>query len=320
MIRYIQNKVLSGSDPAKERRRAGLLLSVAGICLNLLLFAVKYTAGALSGSIAITADGFNNLADTGACLMVVLGLTLGGRRPSRKYPFGCGRSEYLSGMLIGGVVLFLGGRLMAESVAKIVRPAPIDGTPLVILLLVLSILVKGYMYIYNKRIGAVIHSAGMKAASMDALADCIATLAIIVAIAVEGLTGLNVDGWTGALVALCILWAGLTAVRDSLAPLLGRGIDENLRSRIKAIARRHSGIESVRSVALHDYGPQKKLLTMTVTLRSASPECLAELRAEIFDALRLEAVIGVESDRSTSDRINPDKSVKNNSGQTKTGA
>ena len=321
MVRYITKKYLSGGcDPAFGRRRAGLLLSIAGICLNILLFAVKVTAGAVSGSIAITADGFNNLADTGACGMVILGLTLGDRKPCRRYPFGYGRFEYLSGMLIGGVVLFLGGRLMAESVEKIISPAPIDGTPVVLLMLVISILVKGYMYLYNKRIGARIHSAGMQAASMDALADCVATLAIIAAILFENLTGLNIDGWTGALVALCILWAGMKAVKDSLAPLLGRGIDEELSGRIDRIAHRHPEIASIDRLALHDYGPQKKLLTMTVILRSPAPEAVAALREELCAELSLDAVIGVENEGIADDRIKPDKAVKNNSGQSNTGA
>ena len=314
MVRYITKKYLCGGcDPAFGRRKAGLLLSIAGICLNLLLFGVKCVAGSLSGSIAITADGFNNLADTGACGMVILGLTLGDRKPCRSYPFGYGRFEYLSGMLIGGVVLFLGGRLMAESVAKIIHPAPIDGKPVVLLMLVFSILVKGYMYLFNKRIGVRIRSAGMQAASMDALADCVATLAIIVAIFVENLTGLHIDGYTGALVALCILWAGVKAVKDSLEPLLGRGIDENLRRRIEYIVRRHREICSVSGLALHDYGPQKKLLTLTVTLRSPAPDTIRLLKQELQNELQLDAVVAADSLEISADGIKTDKTVKNNS-------
>lgn len=316
MVRYIQKKYLSsGCDPAKGRRRAGLILSMAGICLNLMLFGIKYAAGALSGSIAITADGFNNLADTGACLMVILGLTLGNRRPCRRYPFGYGRFEYLSGMLIGGIVLFLGGRLMADSLTKAIRPEPIDGSPIVILMLVFSILVKGYMYHYNKRIGERIDSAGMKAAAIDALADCVATLAIIASILVENLTGLNIDGYAGAMVALCILWAGIKAVKDSLEPLLGRGIDEELRESIGRIIRRHSGFLAFSALALHDYGPQKKLLTLTVVQRSPAPGAIRLLRQELHDELNLDAVIGVEIREIPADRIKSDKFVKNNTNE-----
>ena len=314
MIRYIQKKYLSDdSDNGAGRRRVGLILSLLGVGLNLMLFGVKCAAGAISGSIAITADGFNNLADTGACLMVVLGLTLANRRPCRKYPFGYGRYEYLSGMLIGGVVLFLGGRLMAESVSKIIRPEPIDGKPVVIAMLVLSILVKGWMYLYNRRIGERINSAGMKAAAMDALADCIATLAIIAAILIENLTGLNIDGYTGALVALCILWAGLVAVKDSVGPLLGMGVDQDTKEQIEGIARRHRNITQVHSIAVHDYGPQKKLLTLYLTLSGGAENTVRTLREEIRTELHMDAVIGIGDREITADSIKTDRSVKNNS-------
>lgn len=312
MLRYIKKKVLSG-DPRADRNRVGLLLSLFGIGLNLLLFGVKYTAGAVSGSIAITADGFNNLADTGACLLVVLGLKLGDRRPSRRFPFGCGRIEYLSGLLIGGIVLFLGGRLMTESIRKIIRPEPIDGKPVVLLMLGFSILVKGIMYLYNKRIGARIDSAGMRAAAMDALADCVATLAIIAAILFENLTGLNIDGYTGALVALCILWAGLVAVKDSVAPLLGRGVDEPTRAAIRRIALSHPAVRQVQDIALHDYGPRKKLLTLSVSLTGDAGPTLRALRRELSEQLGTEALIGLSDMIIIPDRIKPDASVKNRS-------
>ena len=294
MTRFIQKKYLSENcDRAAGRRKAGLLLSLLGIALNLLLFGVKCTAGAVSGSIAITADGFNNLADTGACLMVVLGLTLGDRKPCRKYPFGYGRIEYLSGLLIAAVVLALGARMMVSSVIKIIRPEPVDGKPVVIAMLILSVIVKGYMFLYNRRVGALIDSAGMQAAAMDALADCIATLAIITAILFENLTGLNIDGYTGALVALCILWAGLVAAKDSMGPLLGRGVDEALKEQIERIALRRSNVAAVHGIAVHDYGPQKKLLTLYVSLTDGSQHTVRELQEEIRLKLHTDAVIGV---------------------------
>ena len=318
MIRYIKKKYLSpAADRAAARRKVGLLLSLLGVGLNLLLCAVKCTAGAISGSIAITADGINNLADTAACLLVILGLWLAERRPCRRFPFGYGRFEYLSGMVIGGVVLFLGGRLMAESVSKIIHPAPIDGKPIVLVMLALSILVKGAMYVYNKRIGALIDSAGMRAAAMDALADCVATLAIIIAVIVEKLTGLTVDGYTGALVALCILWAGFVAVKDSVVPLLGEGLDEDTKARIECIALRRRNIRRVRGIAVHDYGPQQKLLTMTLTLSGGDAQTVSALQAQLRAELGMESVIGIDGREIAAGRIIPPDPAKNNTGEHK---
>lgn len=313
MVRYITKKYL-GKGCVNGRKRAGLILSLMGIGLNLLLFGIKYAAGVISDSIAITADGFNNLADTGACLLVVLGLKLGDRRPCRRYPFGYGRYEYLSGMLIGGTVIALGCRLMAHSVTRVMDPEPIEGKPVVILMLLFSIIVKGYMYHCNRHIGAAADAAGLKAAATDALADCVATAAIIAAIIVEELTGVNIDGYTGALVALCITWAGIGAVRESLEPLLGRGISEPLQKRIDEIIRRHPGIRSAYGVALHDYGPQNKLLTMHVTLGDDSRGCVDILRRELSDELHLSAVIAIENEVLCTCGIKPDKTVNNNTG------
>lgn len=329
MIRYIQKKYLSGGcDRAYGRRRAGLLISLTGIGLNLLLFIIKYAAGVISGSIAVTADGFNNLADTGACLMVLLGLSLGNRKPCRRFPFGYGRIEYLSGLLVAALVLVLGARMTASSVEKILHPESVEGSPVVIAALILSIAVKSYMYRYNKRIGELIDSAGMKAAAVDALSDCIATFAIIAAIIVEKLSGLSIDGCTGALVALCILWAGLSAAKESMGPLLGRGISEDLKERIEVIARRHRNIMEVHGIALHDYGPQKKLLTMYLSVTGGAEHTVRELREEIRTELHTDAVIGI-GDREigtgsaheitqsnpSEHRINPPKAVKNSNGQ-----
>lgn len=300
MIRTIEKKYLSCGDNTQEgRRRAGLAAGIAGIALNLTLFAVKCAAGAISGSIAITADGFNNLADTGACLTVVLGLRLGARRPCRKYPFGCGRIEYLSGLLIAAAVIALGVRMMLSSAARIIRPEPIGGKPAVIGMLLFSIAVKGYMYRLNKRIGALIDSAGMKAAATDALSDCIATSAIIAALLIGNLTGLNIDGYTGALVALCILWAGIAAARDSLGPLLGRGVSDEMERTIRRIALRHPDITGIYGVALHDYGPQKKLLTLTVSLTGGAEQTLLDLQEEIRRELNADVIVGIGEESSS---------------------
>ena len=292
MIRYIQNKYLNaGTDIAVGRKKAGTALSLTGAALNILLFIIKATAGYISGSIAITADGFNNLADTGSCLLTLLGFTVGNKKPCRGYPFGYGRIEYLSGLLISAAVTVLGIRMMISSVIRMISPDDIDGKPTVLMILLISVAVKGYMYLYNSRIGSAIDSAGMKAAALDSLSDCIATAGIIISIIIENITGLNVDGYAGALVAACIIWAGIAGAKESAGPLLGRGVDEDTKERIESIAKRHRNVMNVYGIAVHDYGPQKKLLSMYITVSDGTLDTIISLREEIRNELGLEAVI-----------------------------
>ena len=313
MIRYIQNKYLSpGRDPGSGRKSAAILLGVAGTAFNIMLFILKATAGSISGSIAITADGFNNLADVGSCLLTLLGILLGNKKPAKKYPFGYGRFEYLSGLLISAAVIVLGIRMMISSVSKIIAPTDISGKPIVIVILTVSIAVKGYMYVYNSRIGKQIDSAGMTAAALDSLSDCAATLAIIISILIERFTGINIDGYAGALVAVCILWAGYISARESLHPLMGMGIDDETISRIMMIASRHKCVTGVYDVAVHDYGPRRKILTVRVTATGNASLAAAQMKDEIMTELGFEAVICTEDKEKLRESIKDGSTDKNN--------
>lgn len=289
MTEHIIQKYLKAGN-AQGRHKAGVLLSCMGIGFNLLLFLLKYTAGTLSGSVAITADGFNNLADSCSCILALLGFKIGDKQPNEKYPMGYGRLEYLSGLLISAVILFIGGRMLLSSVGKIIHPEAVDGCPTVIIILLISILIKGYMYRYNSKIGRMIHSAGMKAAAMDSLSDCIATLAILLSIIIEKLSGFNVDGYTGVLVALCILYAGITSVKDSVEPLLGKGLDLSTKEKLLILIKEYPAVKSVGHIQLHDYGPSKKLLTFEISAEQ-SEAVIRSLREEIKNRLGMEAVI-----------------------------
>lgn len=285
MTEYIIRRYLA-SDSRDGRKKAGIILSVAGIAFNLLLFILKTSAGSLSDSIAITADGFNNLADSGACLMALLGFELGDKPADKRYPCGYGRFEYLSGLLISAAVIFIGGRMLYSSIGKIIAPEPVGGGAAVIAILLISVAVKGYMYCYNRKIGRLIHSSGMRAAALDSLSDCVATLAILAAVVIERLTGFQADGYTGVLVAVCILYAGITSARESLQPLLGRGIDKELSQKLDKIT---EGTRVYRA-AVHDYGPHKKLLTMYLS-DSCDAAKIPKLRERIQNELKMEAVI-----------------------------
>ena len=157
------------------RKAYGMLCSLVGIGLNIILFALKYIAGTIAGSIAVTADAFNNLSDAGSSVITLLGFRLASKKPDPGHPFGHGRIEYLSGVAVSVIIIVVGVQLGLESIDKIRTPEPVDASLLPMLILVASICVKGYMYLYNRGIGKKINSPGMSATAMDSLSDSIAT-------------------------------------------------------------------------------------------------------------------------------------------------
>ena len=290
MTRYIIRKYLCGDRP-DGRKKAGIILGAAGIFFDLLLFGIKYLAGLLSGSIAITADAFNNLADAGAHITALLAFPLGDKKPSRRFPFGCGRIEYFSGLVVAAAVLTVGVRMLLSSVEKIRCPMRVESSPTVIAILLFSIAVKAYMYRYNKRIGERIDSAGLRSVAVDSFCDCLATGAIILSVLIQKLTGFPIDGWTGLLVAGCILTAGIFAAKESVAPLLGMGVDDQALDRLYEVFEEIPGIGGVKDIAMHDYGPNRKLLTMRV---SGTTDAVVVLKKRIKEELGMEAVIEID--------------------------
>lgn len=298
MTRYIIRTVLR-EDSQVGRKRAGIILGGMGIFFDLLLFAIKSIAGILSGSVAITADAYNNLTDAGAHILALLAFPLGDKKPSRRFPQGLGRLEYLSGLLIAAAILTVGIKMLISSFEKIIRPSAVESSAAVILILLVSIAIKAYMFFYNKRIGDRIRSAGLRSVAIDSVCDCLATGTIILSIIVQNTTGLCIDGWTGLLVALCIISAGIIAAKESVLPLLGIGIDDDTIDRLYIILESVSRIRTIDSLALHDYGPNRRIVTMRLT-GAADSDTIETIRQRIKEELRMESVIEIRENPSQS--------------------
>ena len=189
------------------RRAYGTLCGVVGIALNILLFAGKFFAGQLSGSIAVTADAFNNLSDAGSSAVTLLGFRLAGRKPDTDHPFGHGRIEYISGLLVSILIVLMGFELVKSSVSKIFHPEAPDYSPVIIGILVFSIVVKCYMSLYNRRIGTRISSVAMKATAIDSLSDMVATTVVLIGTIVSAASGIIIDGYCGVLVGMTCVHA-----------------------------------------------------------------------------------------------------------------
>ena len=247
---------------ANVRRAYGSLCGLAGIGLNILLFIGKLFAGMISGSIAVTADAFNNLSDAGSSVVTLLGFRLAGKKPDPDHPFGHGRVEYISGLVVAALILLMGVELAKTSLSKILNPSDVDFSILAIVILAVSIAVKLYMSFYNAAIGKKIHSAAMAATAADSRSDAISTTAVLAAMLVGKFTNLRIDGYVGMLVAVLILIAGIKAAKETLDPLLGQAPEQEFVEQIEKIVLSHEKICGIHDLVVHDYGPGRVMITL----------------------------------------------------------
>lgn len=244
------------------RRRYGILCGCVGVALNLLLFIGKLLAGLISRSIAITADAVNNLSDAGSSVVTLLGFKLAAQAPDRDHPFGHGRLEYISGLVVSMVILLMGVELGKSSIGKILRPEPVEFSPLVAVILCVSILVKLYMVRYNRMVGRRIHSAAMAATASDSLSDCLATAAVLLGTLASHFWEVHIDGWCGGAVALFILWSGIGAAKATIDPLLGQPPSPEFVEQVHQLVRARPEIIGIHDLIVHDYGPGRRILSL----------------------------------------------------------
>lgn len=300
MISLLARIFLKPGRPEAELRKAyGILCGALGIGLNILLFLGKFFAGVISGSIAITADAFNNLSDAGSSFVTLLGFHLAGQKPDAGHPFGHGRIEYLSGLAVSMLILLMGFELMQSSIGKILHPAPIDSSALVVLILCVSISVKLYMAFYNGRLGKKLNAPAMQATAVDSLNDSVATTAVLAATLVSRFTGWMIDGWCGLLVALFILWSGIHAAKETIDPLLGTPPTHEFVEQIRALVMAHSAVIGIHDLIVHDYGPGRMMISLHAEV-SASEDVLTlhdeidNVENELRAKLGCEAVIHMD--------------------------
>lgn len=249
-------------DDPEVRRKYGVLCGAVGIGLNILLFLAKFFAGTISGSIAITADAFNNLSDAGSSLVTIVGFKLAGQKPDPHHPFGYGRMEYLSGLVVAMLILLMGFELLQSSVDKILHPHPVTFSWLSVGILLLGIACKLYMSHYNRSVGQKIHSAAMKATAADSLSDSISTAAVLASTLIAHFFSLNIDGWVGLAVACFILYAGFNAAKETVNPLLGQAPDHQLVTDIEEVVLGFAPISSIHDMIIHDYGPGRMMISL----------------------------------------------------------
>jgi len=222
----------------KVRERYGKFAGIVGIASNLLLFLIKITVGLLFNSIAITADAVNNLSDSGSSLVTLMGFKISGKPADAKHPYGHARMEYISSLIIAFTILVLGFQLVQGSIDKIINKQVAEFSTLSILALVISILIKFWQYLFFRKIGNMVNSTTLMATSIDSRNDILATSAVLLSAVVAQLTGYDLDGYIGIIIAVFIIIGGIKLIIDTVSLLLGTApkkelVDKNLQKNIK---------------------------------------------------------------------------------------
>ncbi len=282
------------SDPA-VRAAVGKKAGAVGVICNLLLTALKLAAGLLAGSVAVVADGVNNLTDAASSVMTLLGFSLARRPADEDHPYGHARYEYLSTLAVAAVILLVGAGLVRTSVLRILRPEPVRVTWLTAAALAVSAGVKAWMAGFYKKVGRRIGSGTLRAASMDSRNDVLATLAVLLGCLATRLFQVRLDGWLGVGVAAFILWSGARLFREAVSPLLGKKADEGLVDHIRALVLAHDQVLGAHELLVHDYGPGQCYASIHVEMSVADAlgahEVIDEIEREALEKLNVHLVI-----------------------------
>lgn len=265
MIKLLSKLLIKNSDDYSDptvRRRYGILCGSVGVALNILLSLGKFIAGLSVNSIAVIADAANNLSDAGSSVITMAGFKLAGQKPDPAHPFGHGRIEYISGLIVSMAILLMGFELLKTSVEKIFSPEETVFSIAAIVILCASIAVKLYIFFYNKKIAARINSSAMAATATDSISDCLATAATLLSIILSAATGINLDGYCGVIVALFILFAGFKAAKDTVNPLLGQKPDPEFVKQIEKTVLSHEEVVGIHDLVVHDYGPGRIMISL----------------------------------------------------------
>ncbi len=267
----------------EERIKACMVAGIWGIVGNLFLFVLKFMVGASMKSIAIISDAFNNLSDTGSAVVTIIGTKLSQRKPDKEHPFGHGRYEYISSLIVSFIILLVGFELFKTSLQKILNPEEIHISPLLLGILCISIPVKFGMYVYNKRLGNAINSGVVLAAAKDNLNDVVATGAVIVTAIVTKFVNFPIlDGIVGTVVSIMIMLSGFGISKDTIGVLLGTPPAKEMTDKIRSMVMDTPGIVGVHDLIVHDYGPGRILASVHAEVPD---NCNVVKIHEVIDAL-----------------------------------
>ena len=299
---------------SKVRVAYGYLCGAVGIALNILLFAGKIIAGTISGSVAVTADAFNNLSDAGSSIISLIGFRLASQKPDPHHPFGHGRFEYIASLIISIIIVLMGFELGKSSFEKIVAPQAVEYSTVTFAVLGVSVLVKLYMFFYNNSVGKKIDSATMRATAMDSISDAVSTGAVLISAVIAMFTNLALDGWMGLVVAAFIMVTGFKSAKETIDSLLGTPPSPEFVKQIEDMALQYDDIIGVHDMIVHNYGPGRTFVSLHAEVPSdgdivAIHDTVDNAEREIAKELGCLVTIHMDPVETDNEKLNEAKSI-----------
>ena len=296
-------------EEEKTRNAYVYLASIVGILCNLILSIIKISVGFISGSVSITADGFNNLSDMASSIITMVGIKLANRPADKEHPFGHGRMEYLSALVVAFMVMLVGVQFVKTSFERILNPVAVSFEIIPFILLLISLLIKLWLSRFNKFMGLKINSTALKAASVDALGDVFTSSCVLISFLAAKFTTLPIDGYVGLIVSAAILYAGYSLIKDTISPLLGEAPDEELVKKIKQGVLSYDNIIGVHDLIIHNYGVGKCMASIHAEIPSnidlvTIHEIIDSVEREISQKLNIYLVIHMDPMCIHDDKIN----------------
>ncbi len=262
MINFLISKFSPNSDFASANRYAyGKLSGRVGVIVNMILVAIKIAVGIVTGSISVIGDALNNLSDAGASVVSLVGFKISEMPADEEHPYGHGRFEYLSSFGIAMVILFMGVELLKTSVQKIISPSPISFSWAAVAILLISVIFKLWLALFNKRLGLLIKSVAINAVFADSLCDMAITTAVAASLIIYKFTSISLDGFFGIIVAGFVFYTGITSLKNTITELLGKSPSKEMVKEIEEKIRNYPGIVGVHDFIIHEYGPGRCFVT-----------------------------------------------------------
>lgn len=301
MTHLLFKLIKNSKDTQNPTVRRGYITlgSAVGIACNILLFVFKLLIGILSGSVSILADAFNNLSDIGSSVVTVIGYRLSEKPADKEHPFGHGRIEYMSAMIVSFLIILVGVELLKSSFNKIINPTDLKIEFSTLFVLVFSILVKFWMFIFNRKIGKTINSTALVATARDSINDSISTSAVLIAVIINLIFKINLDAYIGLGVAAFIIYSGIITIKEALDPLLGQPPSNETTNSIVSIINSYDEFLGIHDLIVHDYGPGRSFASLHVEVPSnvdivACHETIDACEKRLLNELNMEVVIHMD--------------------------
>lgn len=303
-------------DDGKVRESYGILSSIVGIVCNVILFIVKFIVGTVANSISIISDGFNNLSDCASCVVTIFGYKMAAKPADKDHPFGHGRVEYLTSLVIAMVIMLVGFELLKSSATKIIEPEELSFSVVACVMLVMSILVKIWMGFFNKKLGKIINSSVMLATSKDSFNDVIATTATLVALILSIWFSAPIDGIMGVIVSVLILASGFGIIRETIDQLLGKPADEEIVKKIKLMVEENAYSLGMHDLIIHSYGPGNLIGSVHVEVDGRENimeihDAIDELERDIYEELNIMLTVHMDPIEVGNEKIEDAKKMLN---------